>query len=91
MSTEERLQKLEDEIKCLRDTRQSSTTVVDEKKKKKSGVKREASTYNLFVKSHIEMLKSKAQESNGLFNHKEAFKAAAIAWNEKKVQDENKE
>ena len=91
MSTEDRLLKLEDEVKNLKNSAQPSCEVVEKKKKVKSGVKREASKYNIFVKNYIDETKKKCLANDTPFAHKEAFKMAAVAWNLSKTQPENKE
>jgi hypothetical protein len=77
MSTEERLNKLEEQMRSMKPVPSSP---MREKKK----VKREPSEYNNFVKNHINTLKEQARESGAPFAHKDAFKAAAVAWNEQK-------
>jgi hypothetical protein len=76
MSTEERLQKLEDQMKNM-----NSNCSPDHKKVK---AKREPSEYNVFVKNFINDKKTKDAAANVKFDHKAAFGAAASAWNDQK-------
>jgi len=86
MNCEDRIAKLEDEVKQLRENSTSSSPDKKKKKVKSDGPKRAPSTYNKFVKAYIDKLKEESAASGEKFAHTKAFGDAAKAWNAQKEQ-----
>ncbi len=87
-SLQSRLEVLENEVRELKMGKvelSSDSKKSKEKKEKKEKKPREPTEYNKFVSEHINEQKEKLGTD---FNHKIAFKDAAIKWKERKESKE---
>ena len=78
----ERLEALENEVRELKLIKSSSSETTVDKKSKKEKKPRAPTKYNMFVSNYIKEQKEKLDTD---FNHKLAFKEAAVKWKETKA------
>lgn len=82
LSINERIQKLEDEIKVLKSEKEVKKDKKDkEPKEKKEKKPREKTAYNIFMSEFIAKEKERLGSN---FNHKETFTNGAKKWKESK-------
>jgi len=77
----ERLEALENEVRELKLNKSSGSESTEDKKSKKEKKPRAPTKYNMFVSNYIKEQKEKLASD---FNHKVAFKEAAVKWKETK-------
>lgn len=82
-SIQTRLEALENEVRELKMVKKNTDSSLETKKLKKDKEKktREPTKYNIFVSEYINEQKEKLGTE---FNHKVAFKEAAVKWKESK-------
>ena len=90
MSTDDssRLDAMEKKIIDLTSRLDNTSSPTDKKTRKtkpKNAEKRAPTVYNNFMKDHIQKAKSEWGDSDGKFDHKKAFSAAAADWSKSKV------
>lgn len=89
-SLQTRLEALENEVRELKMGKTSKEESSEKKgKEKKEKKPREPTEYNKFVSEYINEQKEKLGKEE--FNHKVAFKEAAVKWKESKESKQSKE